>query len=484
MSATNVVDTPTATEQGPVGRFEVSKAALAGVIIGCVLVVLVSSSLAFLTKRRVQEHPDLYAPRQATVDQPARTRTQGLTRAVLDTFPTITWSAPRRRGRAISDVTRDPARIEEEIESKAIGTTRPVDECPTGALPQDPRYDNEKASQLGRRSLSRPASLQTEEHAERSLAHDVAAPATENQDTHRLRLAASILSIRLEASASTDGHQTEQAQPETLLTEKTHPQDLQRAEGASQPNHSEDEDDGDESEAEMLCPICVESFEEGDLLRILPCAGRHHYHASCIDVWLLSHSVCPLCRTDFLQTSEAVADQGAEQVNIGEALEQDRAEPSEERASLASASASETDEQVETLIEAHQTLPNGNAGSRSPVPRSGLFAVTLEEYRARRRAMRADRIGSSSMDRFRLSRNRRPRRSSAEDEGPEEVIDTIMALSAEDRRSPLPRERLASSTSRPSSASGRISGLFSVARGDAEQRPRHISLPTVPPPVL
>jgi hypothetical protein len=53
-----------------------------------------------------------------------------------------------------------------------------------------------------------------------------------------------------------------------------------------------------ESEDEEVCVLCLCPYEEGDLIRHLPC--RHHYHAGCVDTWLEggpSHT-CPLCKAD------------------------------------------------------------------------------------------------------------------------------------------------------------------------------------------
>ncbi|KAF8135400.1 hypothetical protein EV363DRAFT_1211911 [Boletus edulis] len=48
------------------------------------------------------------------------------------------------------------------------------------------------------------------------------------------------------------------------------------------------------------CPICIVDFEEGDDLRVLPCEGKHAFHQSCVDPWLLELSAsCPICRQDF-----------------------------------------------------------------------------------------------------------------------------------------------------------------------------------------
>ncbi|KAK9480432.1 hypothetical protein V1514DRAFT_169777 [Lipomyces japonicus] len=56
------------------------------------------------------------------------------------------------------------------------------------------------------------------------------------------------------------------------------------------------------------CPICFESFQPGQELRLLPC--HHGFHAACVDPWLLTtSSQCPLCRVDLnLQIGEAIPD--------------------------------------------------------------------------------------------------------------------------------------------------------------------------------
>lgn len=45
------------------------------------------------------------------------------------------------------------------------------------------------------------------------------------------------------------------------------------------------------------CVVCLGEFEEGEWLRHLPNC-KHVFHISCIDNWFLSHSNCPICRSE------------------------------------------------------------------------------------------------------------------------------------------------------------------------------------------
>nr|GMC93685.1 RING-H2 finger protein ATL33-like [Ipomoea batatas]GMC99599.1 RING-H2 finger protein ATL33-like [Ipomoea batatas]GME17516.1 RING-H2 finger protein ATL33-like [Ipomoea batatas] len=49
-------------------------------------------------------------------------------------------------------------------------------------------------------------------------------------------------------------------------------------------------------EAETECPVCLSVFVAGEEIRQLN-ACKHMFHVKCIDVWLGSHSTCPVCRT-------------------------------------------------------------------------------------------------------------------------------------------------------------------------------------------
>ncbi|GER57258.1 RING/U-box superfamily protein [Striga asiatica] len=43
------------------------------------------------------------------------------------------------------------------------------------------------------------------------------------------------------------------------------------------------------------CPVCLSAFAEGEEIRLLG-ACRHAFHEACVDMWLYSHSSCPVCR--------------------------------------------------------------------------------------------------------------------------------------------------------------------------------------------
>jgi E3 ubiquitin-protein ligase EL5 len=58
---------------------------------------------------------------------------------------------------------------------------------------------------------------------------------------------------------------------------------------AAAPNGSAAEDVGVE------CAVCLCELEDGEEARFLPRCG-HGFHAQCVDMWLASHTTCPLCR--------------------------------------------------------------------------------------------------------------------------------------------------------------------------------------------
>jgi len=45
-----------------------------------------------------------------------------------------------------------------------------------------------------------------------------------------------------------------------------------------------------------VCSICLDRFNSGDNVWILPCDERHIFHDNCIKSWLRKNNSCPLCQ--------------------------------------------------------------------------------------------------------------------------------------------------------------------------------------------
>lgn len=52
---------------------------------------------------------------------------------------------------------------------------------------------------------------------------------------------------------------------------------------------------GSKGDAVEECSVCLAELEDGEEARFLPRCG-HGFHAECVDMWLASHTTCPLCR--------------------------------------------------------------------------------------------------------------------------------------------------------------------------------------------
>jgi len=53
------------------------------------------------------------------------------------------------------------------------------------------------------------------------------------------------------------------------------------------------------------CAVCIAEVAAGEAARVLPRCG-HAFHVECVDMWLRSHSTCPLCRCAVVDEEAAV----------------------------------------------------------------------------------------------------------------------------------------------------------------------------------
>ncbi|XP_045831977.1 RING-H2 finger protein ATL7-like [Trifolium pratense] len=68
------------------------------------------------------------------------------------------------------------------------------------------------------------------------------------------------------------------------------------------------------------CSVCLLDYQSDDRLQQIPACG-HTFHMSCIDLWLSSHSTCPLCRLSLLPTAKSSTETSNMQATSNEEIE-------------------------------------------------------------------------------------------------------------------------------------------------------------------
>lgn len=209
---------------------------------------------------RAIRHPERYGPRARGDDYDGQSRARGLTRAILDTFPVIKFGTPS--GLPPKDV---------EHPSYFAGS------IPLGAVPPKPANPQ---------NLDLASTPKPEEQALQKTSQGDHPPKDMPSDAPTLDAAAGNAAV------------------------------------ARRPSKAVRKDEHDVVPSAIgrdTCPICIVDFEEGDDVRVLPCEGKHAFHQSCVDPWLLELSTsCPICRQDFIALENMISgrsDDGAHETS-------------------------------------------------------------------------------------------------------------------------------------------------------------------------
>ncbi|KAG1752952.1 hypothetical protein EDB19DRAFT_1627788 [Suillus lakei] len=225
-------------------------------ITGCVsalfCIVIISGAI------RAIRHPERYGPRIANGDLRggSQSRARGLGRAILDTFPIVRFGT-----------------VPDDREGPTYPSPKDVESLPADA--DTTLQQSSDAVEMGNVS-----------------SQAVQQPLQSAGETNERHISTT--------GPTANVHNREDAPSDARAVPRLMPPRLPTTSEAS-PSSARDVDPlMPEAIGRETCPICIVDFEEGDELRVLPCEGKHRFHQTCVDPWLLELSgSCPLCRQDF-----------------------------------------------------------------------------------------------------------------------------------------------------------------------------------------
>lgn len=299
-----------------------------GLVAAIFLFIIISGAI------RVHKHPERYGlpPPGGYPEEPLSPsggfppgsmysqRAKGLARAVLDSIPLVTARVRHKQdqqqdenntGVAVchgSSASPDPACVKTE----GMTATREIEhkedadkDCNSASLRQEQQHNSssstsDEAYELSTfYSVTSKASSTNSEHVDSDSpepASNSTPPASSNSDSPPATTNTAAPTIPQYTYTTLTPSPAPPALPEYPTTSALEQLDI---------------DDNDET----LCPICFETFADGEILRVLPC--HHRFHAPCVDPWLLnSSSHCPMCRVDLsIERSTAIPDQPRDALN-------------------------------------------------------------------------------------------------------------------------------------------------------------------------
>ncbi|KAI3879210.1 hypothetical protein MKW98_028777 [Papaver atlanticum] len=112
----------------------------------------------------------------------------------------------------------------------------------------------------------------------------------------------------------------------------------------------------DTNETVVECAVCLGEYEDEDMLRLLPIC-RHIFHCHCIDAWFISHSTCPVCRSNIeVMPPEAALNAGGSAIDVFE----DGGNHSESTMTVINVTAEQTHVSVSVAESSEQATDNVN----------------------------------------------------------------------------------------------------------------------------